>query len=111
MSYCVEAAAKELSLEPEELREVLDLMVVEAAQNLREARKSLAGEEFEQYLRYIHTIKGAAGNLRMKDLAALALQAEKIRDASQAEQEALFLQIERELNDVIGDIVQVYSRR
>ncbi len=97
MSYCVETAAKELLLELPDLEEIARLMVDEAYRNVSEARQAMAENRGEHYYACIHTIKGAAGNLRMKDLAMIAAQAEKVRLESFSEQEHHLSLIEQEL--------------
>ena len=97
MSYCVETAAKELLLELPDLEEIARLMVDEAYRNVSEARQAMAENRGEHYYACIHTIKGAAGNLRMKDLTMLAAQAEKVRPESSPEKEQYLVLIEQEL--------------
>lgn len=104
MSYCVETAAKELQLELPELEEIVRLMVDEAHRKIAEARQALAENKSDRYYACMHTIKGAAGNLRMKELAMLAAQAEKVRFDTGLEQERDLVLIEQELG-VIESII------
>ena len=97
MSYCVETVAKELMLELPDLAEIARLMVDEARWKISEARQAMAENSGDRYYACMHTIKGAAGNLRMKDLAMIAAQAEKVRLESFSEQEHHLSLIEQEL--------------
>ena len=97
MSYCVETVAKELMLELPDLAEIARLMVDEARWKISEARPAMAENSGDRYYACMHTIKGAAGNLRMKDLTMLAAQAEKVRPESSPEKEQYLVLIEQEL--------------
>jgi HPt (histidine-containing phosphotransfer) domain-containing protein len=77
MSYSIDIAADELMLEPEELEEILTAFFEDAPILLEQGWRSFHAGEWRQLSRSMHSLKGAAFNMRMDKLGELAASAEK----------------------------------
>lgn len=69
-----------LGLEEDEYRELIELFVESGSADFERLQAAVAGDDHEQIARSAHTIKGAAGNLGLMDVHAVARE---IEEASQ----------------------------
>lgn len=61
-----------LGLEEDEYRELIELFVMSGGSDFDSLQTALAAGDAETVMRRAHTIKGAAGNLGLKDVSAVA---------------------------------------
>ena len=64
--------AENLGLEVDEYRELIELFIDTGSADFRTIQEALAGGNSEQVMRSAHTIKGAAGNLGLRDVSDTA---------------------------------------
>ena len=75
----------ELGLEEDEYRELVELFVETGGAEFERLQSALAASDLEQAMRSAHTIKGAAGNLGLMDVQAIAKKIEEGADSRQTE--------------------------
>lgn len=75
--FTVESSARELMLEPEDLKEIFEAFFEDAAVVVAEAEEASRKSDTETFRRRMHSLKGSALNLRMDVLGELAQKAEK----------------------------------
>jgi histidine phosphotransfer protein HptB len=61
-----------LGLEEDEYRELVSLFVMTGGKDFETLRQAVVAGDADTAMRSAHTIKGAAGNLGLKDVSALA---------------------------------------
>ena len=61
-----------LGLDEDEYRELIDLFIMSGGNDFENLQAALAAGDTETVMRRAHTIKGAAGNLGLKDVSAVA---------------------------------------
>ena len=61
-----------LGLEEEDFLELIDLFITSGGSDFETLQTALAAGDAETVMRRAHTIKGAAGNLGLKDISAVA---------------------------------------
>lgn len=61
-----------LGLDEDEYRELIDLFVMSGNSDFESLQAALAAGDAETVMRRAHTIKGAAGNLGLMDVSAVA---------------------------------------
>ncbi|MCP4748967.1 MAG: Hpt domain-containing protein [Desulfobacteraceae bacterium] len=66
----------DLGLEEDEYRELIDIFIESTGVALKQLRNAITENDFENMLLSAHTIKGASGNLGLKDINALACKIE-----------------------------------
>jgi HPt (histidine-containing phosphotransfer) domain-containing protein len=66
-----------LGLEEDEYRELIDLFIESGSADLQRLQTAMAENNVDQIIRSAHTIKGAAGNLGLKDIQETAGGIEK----------------------------------
>lgn len=77
LNYNVEEIAEELMLTVEEIREIYDAFFEDAAEIMRYCRETAAGSDCPGLAKKMHALKGMALNLRMTELADVALAIER----------------------------------
>ena len=77
MSFTVESSARDLMLEPEDLKEIFEAFFEDAVVVLAEAEEASQNDDTATFCKRMHSLKGSALNLRMDVLGELAKQAEK----------------------------------
>jgi HPt (histidine-containing phosphotransfer) domain-containing protein len=66
-----------LGLEEDEYRELIDLFISSGGNDFENLRQALAAGDADKVMRSAHTIKGAAGNLGLMDVSAVAKEIEE----------------------------------
>jgi HPt (histidine-containing phosphotransfer) domain-containing protein len=66
-----------LGLEEDEYRELIELFVESGGADYERLQAAVASNDLEQIARSAHTIKGAAGNLGLMDVHAVAREIEE----------------------------------
>ena len=77
MAYSIDTAAEELMLEPDEMKEILEAFFEDAPALLGQGKVAVAEGDSGKLARSMHSLKGAAFNMRMDALGELAARAEK----------------------------------
>lgn len=106
MAYLIEKASTELMLEPEELKEILQAFFEDAPSLIAAGRQAIAVADWSKLARSMHSLKGAAFNLRMEKIGTLAARAEHGDDLSADGLAELMQAMELELRQTkteIGD--------
>lgn len=62
----------DLGLEEDEYRDLVDLFIMSGGNDFESLQAALAAGDADTVMRRAHTIKGAAGNLGLKDVSAVA---------------------------------------
>lgn len=68
--------AIELQMEESEVAELVDLFITTTLGDMDKIREALQQNDFEKAAGAAHSIKGAAANMRLETISALARQAE-----------------------------------
>jgi histidine phosphotransfer protein HptB len=72
-----------LGLDEDEYRELIELFVESGGADFERLQVAVASNDTEQIVRSAHTIKGAAGNLGLMDVYAVAKEIEEAIDSQQ----------------------------
>lgn len=111
MTYSVQLLAEELSLGPEDLRDIFSAFFEDAEPLLIESAAALQAGDKQLFSRKMHAIKGASLNLRMDDLGNMAATAEKNSELSLPELENMLQAIRIELAKMEGQVNAFYATR
>lgn len=99
MQYDIKAAADELMLSVNDLKEIYDLYFIDSAEMVRKCEEALKGKDHEAAAKSMHALKGASSNLRIEKLTGLAREAEEAIKNGRTEKGSDYLRdIRRELN-------------
>lgn len=109
MSYSVEKAATDLMLDPDELKEILEAFFEDAPGMVERGRRAMESQDWENLARSMHSLKGAAFNMRMDVLGELAEMAEKAGQFPRLRQQELLQEIETELKQLAQDVRAYYK--
>jgi histidine phosphotransfer protein HptB len=77
--------AENLGLEVEEYKELIELFIDTGSADFQKIQEALAGHNADQVMRSAHTIKGAAGNLGLMEVSAVAKTIEENASKNQLE--------------------------
>jgi len=78
MEYDVSIVAAELMLTKEELREVLDIYFQDAKELVADCYCANQRKDYSEIAQRIHALKGSSLNLRMDNIADMALEIEQL---------------------------------
>ena len=109
MAYSIDTAAAELMLEPDEMKEILEAFFEDAPALLGQGRVAVAESDGAKLSRSMHSLKGAAFNMRMNALGELAARAEKGTHLSSDILQQIMQGIETELLSVKSAFDEYYS--
>ncbi len=74
-----------LGLEEDEYRELVELFVMTGSVDFEKIQSGMANSDADQVMRSAHTIKGAAGNLGLMEVSAVAKTIEENANNNQLE--------------------------
>ena len=100
MKYSIDTAAEELMLEPAEVKEILAIFFEDAPEIFMQGQAALAEQNFYKLARCMHSLKGAAFNMRMNSLGELADQAERCENLPIEKLQLIMNAIDTELREV-----------
>lgn len=83
MDYDIDNVARDMMLEPEELREILGIFLLETNQILTQCEQEYAAKNSAALAKLFHGLKGTALNLRLAYVGDLAAQLEQETKAGQ----------------------------
>lgn len=108
MNYDVKAAAEELMLTPDEMKEVYELYFDEAEELLTACQAAMEEKNDTKLAKALHALKGSSNNLRMNEIGQIALAMEKQAVAGEAAQAMQQLPELRDKIDAMKDFVHAF---
>ena len=76
MNYNINDVAKEMMIESEDLREILEMFILEAGKILAQCEEEYVAANADSLAKHFHALKGSALNLRINSIGNLAAQLE-----------------------------------
>ena len=102
-----EAIIKELGIDEEIFRELIECFVTQTEEAISKLEAALGTRDVEEVSRLGHYIKGSAANLRLEDVRALGSYFESIRDTAGMNGDAQ-IKLE-EMRKAFGEVKSSYS--
>lgn len=110
MSFTIETTAKELMLEPDELKEIFEAFFEDAVDVMAQAEQAVKEDDMKAFAKRMHSLKGSALNLRMEVIGEIARKAEKEAPAGRAEREGILRDLQQEI-EAARQVVTAYYQK
>lgn len=100
-SQIIQAIVKDLGIDESDAKEIFNGFLLDAKNMIKEMEISLEDKEIAQVTELAHSIKGASGNLRVKDVFELTQKIEKLsKEKKVSEIPALIKEVKEILNEL-----------